>query len=253
MHWNTYRPANDLLQDRVILVTGAGDGLGRCAAVSFARHGATVVLLGRTLKKLEAVYDEIENAGLPKPAIYPMNLEGASPKDYGDLAQVVAGEFGRLDGLLHSAATLGPLSPIANYPVEAWLRVCHVNLTAPFMLTQACLKLLMESPDASVVFTHDRVADEGRAYWGAYGVSKAGGVGLMRMLASELQTNTRVRVNALDPGPAATRLRLQAFPAEDRSLLPTPDSLMPAYLYLIGPDSRGRTGELFHAQRSPEA
>ena len=181
-----YQPAADLLQNRVILVTGAGTGLGRTIAHSLSAHGATVILLGRTIRQLERVYDEIEQAGGPQPAIYPMNLEGATPKDYLDLAQVLETEFGRLDGLLHNATLFEGLTPIANYDLELWYRTLQVSLNAPFMLTHAVLGLLNRSTDASVVFTADRVSEIGQAYWGAYAVAKGGAETLMKILASEL-------------------------------------------------------------------
>jgi NAD(P)-dependent dehydrogenase (short-subunit alcohol dehydrogenase family) len=239
-----YQPSADLLRDRVILVTGAGDGIGKAVSLALADHGATVVLLGRTLKKLERVYDAIEEAGNPQPAIYPMNLEGASPKDYEELANVVGGEFGRLDGLLHNAAELGDLRPIQHYDIMVWTQVLQANLTAPFLLTQACLGLLREAPAASLVFTHDSVADEPRAYWGAYGVAKGGLRTLAGILAQELESNTSIRVNLIDPGPVATGLRLQAYPAEDRSRLRSPEEVVSPYLFLMGDDSRHLHGEV---------
>lgn len=244
----SYTPAPDLLKERVILVTGAGDGLGAAAARAFAAHGATVILLGRTVRKLERVYDEIEAAGFPQPAIYPLNLEGASAKDYQEMADRLAENFGRLDGLLHNAAELGVLSPVTHYSIELWYRVLQVNLNAPFVLTQACLPLLRASKDASVVFTSDRVGRRGRAYWGAYGVSKAAIEGLMEILADEFEANTSVRVNSLDPGAVRTRLRARAYPGENPAKLPTPETVMDAYLYLMGPDSAGVTGKKFTAE-----
>jgi NAD(P)-dependent dehydrogenase (short-subunit alcohol dehydrogenase family) len=243
--WN---PAPDLLKDRVILVTGAGDGIGRACARAFAAHGATLILLGRTIRKLESVYDEIEQAGHPQPAIYPLNLEGAAPKDYEDLAATLQQEFGRLDGLLHNAAMLGTLTPIVHYDVELWLKSIQVNLNAPFLLTRACLGLLMASPDASVLFTSDRVGRHGKAYWGAYGAAKAGIEGLMQTLADELEVNTRVRVNSIDPGAVRTAMRALAYPGEDPGQLPSPDDIVKAYLYLMGAESQGRTGRQFKAQ-----
>lgn len=243
-----YNPAPDLLQDRVILVTGAGDGIGRAAARRLAAFGATVVLLGRTLRKLEQVYDEIEQAGHPQPAIYPMNLEGAAPKDYSDLAQTLDREFGRLDGVLHNAAMLGSLTPIIHYEIELWYRVLQVNLNAPFLLSRALLGLMLRSADASIVFTADSVSDAGRAYWGAYGVSKGGVQTLMKMLASELEENTPVRVNSIDPGKVRSNLRLQAYPAGDPSEWADPEAILGVYLYLLGPASKGITGQTFKAQ-----
>lgn len=243
-----YTPPADLLKNRVILITGAGDGIGRAAALACAAHGATVVLLGRTIAKLERVYDEIEQAGHPQPAIYPMNLEGATAKDYTDLAATLEREFGRLDGLLHNAAQLGSLSPMAHQDINLWFKVMQVNLNAPFLLTRACLGLLMQAPDASIIFTTDEVGRRGRAYWGAYGVSKAGLEGMSQILAQELETNTHVRVNSLDPGAVQTRLRTVAYPGENALANPSPESIMPIYLYLLGPDSQGINGQQLSAQ-----
>ena len=243
-----YSPAADLLKDRIILLTGAGGGIGRVVARCLGAHGATVILLGRTIRKLEQVYDELEQIGAPKPAIYPMNLEGATPKDYADLAQVIESEFGRLDGLLHNAALFQGLTPIANYDIESWYRILQVNLNAPFLLTQALLGLLNRSADASVVFSADRVSDEGQAYWGAYAVAKGGAQTLMKMLASELETNTPIRVNSIDPGRVRTPMTLKIYPGREPEQWPTPEAVQQAYLYLLGPDSRGVTGQLIHAQ-----
>ena len=243
-----YPPAADLLKDRIILVTGAGDGIGRAAARRLGAQGATVILLGRTIRKLEQVYDELEQAGAPKPAIYPMNLEGATPKDYADLAQVIETEFGRLDGLLHNAALFEGLTPIANYDLELWYRTLQVNLNAPFLLTHALLGLLNRSTDASIVFTADQVSEEGQAYWGAYAVAKGGADTLMKILSSELETNTAIRVNSLDPGRVRTALTQKAYPGRNPAAWADPEAVLNAYLYLLGPDSRGVTGQRFRAQ-----
>ncbi len=245
---STYSPPADLLADRIILITGAGDGIGRVAALTCAAHGATVILLGRTIGKLERVYDEIERAGHPQAAIYPLDLAGATAKDYADLAATLEREFSRLDGLLHNAALLGSLSPMAHQDVELWFQVMQVNLNAPFLLTRACLSLLMQAPDASIIFTGDQVGRSGRAYWGAYGVSKAGMEGMSQILAQELEANTQVRVNSLDPGVVRTRLRTLAYPGENALANVLPEAVMPDYLYLLGPDSRAITGQQFEAQ-----
>ncbi len=237
-----YKPSDDLLENRVILVTGAGDGIGRAAALAFAAHGATVVLLGKTVSKLEAVYDKIERAGGPEPAIFPMQLEGATPYDYGELAHAIDSNLGRLDGILHNAALHPYLSRIKDYETEDWLKVIQVNLNAPFMITQACLPLLERSPDASVVFTTDAAGRRGKAYWGAYGASKFAIEGLTQTLAAELE-NTPIRVNCIDPGPTRTAMRKRLFPGEDNATLKAPEVLMPLYLWAIGPDSQGVTGQ----------
>jgi NAD(P)-dependent dehydrogenase (short-subunit alcohol dehydrogenase family) len=243
-----YQASADLLAGRIILVTGAGDGIGAAAAKACAAHGATVILLGRTTRKLEAVYDAIEEAGHPQPAIYPMNLEGAAPKDYEELAATIDNEFGRLDGLLHNASLLGTLTPLGQYDIEQWYKVMQVNLNAPFLLTRACLDLLKKSEDASVVFTSSSVGRQGRAYWGAYGISKAGNENMMQIWADELENNTSVRSNSINPGAVRTNMRARAYPGEDPNTLPRADEILATYLYLLGPDSRGVSGQQFNAQ-----
>ncbi|MCG8609238.1 MAG: YciK family oxidoreductase [Pseudomonadales bacterium] len=244
-----YKAPKDLLKDRIILVTGAGDGIGKAAAKSFAAHGATVILLGRTLKKLEAVYDEIEASGHPKPAIFPLNLEGAAAKDYEDLANSLDEEFGRLDGILHNAAVLGPRTPIDQYNTENWMQVMQVNLNAPFFLTQSLIPLLRQSNDASIIFTSSSVGRKGRAYWGGYAVSKFGVEGLMQVVADELDDeHNNIRSNSINPGATRTNMRAHAYPAENPAHNPAPEEIMPVYLYLMGPDSAGITGQAFDAQ-----
>lgn len=243
-----YRPAPEILKERVILVTGAGDGIGKAVAQALAAHGATVILLGRTIAKLEQTYDAIVAAGGPRPAIYPMNLEGAAEKDYVDLALKLDEEYGRLDGLLHNAGILGSRTPIEQYDVLEWQRVLLVNVTAPFVMTRACLPLLRKSADASILFTSSGVGRKGRAYWGAYAVSKFATEGLMEVLADELENTSAIRVNSINPGATRTNMRLKAYPAEDRDQLKKPEEITPAYLYLLGPDSKGVNGRRFDAQ-----
>ncbi|MDR5865775.1 YciK family oxidoreductase [Halomonas koreensis] len=243
-----YRPPEALLAGRVILVTGAGDGIGRTAALSYARHGATVILLGRTIAKLEAVYDEIEAEGLPQPAIFPLNFEGATLKDFHDMAETLDKEFGRLDGLLHNAGLLGRITPFEQYNPELWEQVMQVNVNGPIWMTQALLPLLQASPDASVIFTSSSVGRRGRAYWGAYAVSKAATEGFVQVLADEVDHLGSLRVNSLNPGATRTAMRKAAYPAEDPMALRGPEDIMPGYLWLMGPDSRGHNGEQFDAQ-----
>lgn len=240
-----YQPAPSLLKDKVIVVTGAGDGIGRVAAKTFAEYRATVVLLGRTLAKLERVYDEIEDAGGPQPAIYPINLEGASEKDYIELSDALHKEFGKVDGVLHNASELGERTPLANYAPDTWQRVMQVNVNAPFLLTQALLPLMEKAEHASIVFTSSGVAQRGRAFWGAYAASKAAQDNLMQTLADELDGALNIRANSINPGATRTRMRAAAYPAEDPNTLPAPDDHMPLYVYLIGEDSVGVNGEIF--------
>jgi len=242
-----YSPSPELLKNRVILITGAGDGLGRAAAKTFSQHGATVILLGRTPHKLEQVYDEIEALGAPQAAIYPLNLEGATPEDYHTLADTLEQEFGQLNGILHSAAWLGALTPLENYDAETWFKVMQTNLNGPVMLTQACLPLMHRSETPSILFTLD---DKNRAYWGAYGVSKMALSGLVKTWADELENDApsgnrrRIRVNGINPGPTRTNLRTKAYPGELPSGIPSPEEKMNDYLYLIGNDSQQISGEI---------
>lgn len=244
-----YHAPEQLLKDRIILVTGAGDGIGKAAALTFARYGATVLLLGRTVAKLEAVYDMIENEGGQKPAIIPLNLEGATEKDFDQVATAIEDAFGRLDGILHNAAVLGSLTPMEQYEVPVWNKLMQVNVTAPFMLTRALLPLLRQSESASVVFTSSSVGRKGRAYWGAYAVSKFAVEGLMQVLAEELKDDEHnIRVNTINPGATRTTMRAMAYPAENPIHNPTPEDIMPLYLYLMGSDSENITGQALNAQ-----
>jgi len=243
-----YHPPANLLQDRVILITGAGSGIGRATARACAAHGASVVLLGPIGQQLEGVYDAIEAAGHPQPALYVLDLEKAGPADYAGLVNSLAQGLGRLDGLLHNAALLPFLSRIDDYEPEVWSQVLQVNLTAPFLLTQACLPLLRAAPDASILFTSDSVGRRGKAYWGAYGVAKFGIEGLMQTLADELEGSTPIRVNSIDPGAVRTDLRIRVYPGADPAGWALPEQIMADYLYLLGPDSKGVTGQAFNAQ-----
>src|ERR1700741_938783 len=240
--------APEELKGRVIAITGASSGIGRAVALACARHGANVILIGRNARKLEAVHTEIEAAGGPEPIIALLDLEKALAGDYDQLAAAVLDRYGRLDGLLHNAGLLGTLSPIEHYDVPTWCRVMHVNLTAAFALTQVLLPLLKKSADASVVFTSSSVGRRGRAYWGAYAVSKFALEGLSQVLADELEGTSAVRVNTLNPGRARTAMRRPAYPAEDLETVPVPAALTGPYVALLGPASRGVTGRAFDAQ-----
>ena len=243
-----YQAQANLLANKVILVTGAGAGIGRSAALTYAAHGATVILAGKTIEKLESVYDEIEQAGYPQPAIYPIHFGGAVMKDYQDMHDTIAKEFGRLDGLLHNASVLGDRKSIAQTDSEKWLEVMQVNTNAPFMMTQALLPLLEKAEAASVIFTSSSVGRKSRAYWGAYAVSKFAIEGLMQTLADELNETSNIRVNSLNPGATNTEMRRQAYPGEDPNSNPSPEQIMPIYLYLMGQDSLGVNGQAFDAQ-----
>lgn len=243
-----YQAPDNLLRDKVILVTGASDGIGRAAALAFASHGATLVLLGRKVDKLEAVYDAIESAGGAQPALFPLDLAQAGEQDFRQLATALEDNFGRLDGLLQNASVLGERRPIANTSWSSWEEVMQVNVNAAFLLTRALLPLLERAPQASLVFTSSGVGRTGRAYWGAYAVSKFATEGLMQVLADELENTSRVRVNSLNPGATNTAMRRAAYPAEEPRRNPAPEDIMPAYLYLMGDDSIGVNGQALDAQ-----
>jgi NAD(P)-dependent dehydrogenase (short-subunit alcohol dehydrogenase family) len=235
-----YQPPADLLHGRTILVTGAGDGIGRCAARTLAAYGANVVLLGRTQTKLEAVYDEIRATTDTDPTIATCDLETATSDSYGELNDLITEHYGRLDGLLHNASMLGPRVPLEHYDLASWRRVMQINIDAVFLLTQAVLPALRGSSDASVVITSSSVGRQGRAYWGAYAVSKFAAEGFAQVLADELAHEGRIRVATLNPGATRTRMRATAYPGEDPSTVPAPEVRMDLYLYLLGPDGRGR-------------
>ena len=247
----SYAPAAGSHAGRIVLVTGASDGIGQALALSLARQGATVALLGRNQRKLTRTYDRIVADGGPQPALLPFNLETAAAAEYDALFDALDREFGRLDGLAHVAGILGDLSPLEQYDVPTWCKVLHVNLTAAFLLTRTLLPLLRRSGDASIVFTSSSVGRIGRAYWGAYAASKFGIEGLMQVLAHEMAGTTRIRVNALNPGPTRTAMRRQAFPAEDADRLPAPGAVLAPYLYLLGPAGRDVTGASIDCQDRP--
>ncbi|MDP2140888.1 MAG: YciK family oxidoreductase [Gammaproteobacteria bacterium] len=242
-----YTAAPDLLKAKTILVTGAGDGIGRTAALTYAQHGATVILLGRTVAKLEKVYDEIMTISAPEPIIHPLDLQNASDEDYRILGDNILEQCGQLDGLLHNAAILGPRTPIQFYPVDSWMQLMQVNVNAPFMMTRALLPALQAAPEASVIFTSSSVGRKGRAYWGAYSVSKFAVEGFMQVLSDELRQTSSIRVNSIDPGATRTAMRKAAYPAEDPYTLKGPEDLMPLYLYLMGSDSKSVTGQALTA------
>ena len=248
MNPKEYKSRPDLLKDRIILVTGASDGIGRALALECASLGAQVILHGRNTAKLEAIYDEIEGlAQAPRPSIAVMDLATADSSAYTSLADSLAEEFGRLDGLVHNAGILGERYSIEQYDAAMWQRVMHVNVTSAFALTQVCLPLLSQSGDPSILFTTSGVGQTGKAFWGAYAVSKFATEGLSQVLADE-HRDGKLRVNCVNPGATRTNMRLEAYPAEDRDALKTPEDILPVYLYLLGPDSKGVTGQRLEAQ-----
>ncbi len=245
---SNYHPAPALFKERVVLVTGAGQGIGAAVSIALAQHGATVILLGRTTRKLEAIYDLIKEADGPTPAIYPMDLEGAKPEDYATLNETIIKAFGRLDGLLHNASILAGLTPLEQHGIEQWYKIMQINLHAPFLMTQALMPALRAAKSASVLFTSSTVGRKGRAYWGAYAVSKAGNESLMQIMADELESNTKIRANSINPGATRTSMRARAYPGEDPERVTKPEEIVDSYLYLLGEDSKGVSGRQFDAQ-----
>jgi NAD(P)-dependent dehydrogenase (short-subunit alcohol dehydrogenase family) len=242
-----YQAAKDLLNSKTILVTGAGDGIGRAASIEFAKHGATVILLGKTVKKLENVYDEIVNAGYPKPAIVPLDMKGATEQNYIDMADTIAEQFGHLDGLLHNASQLGALGPFEHIDLTSLETILKVNVTAQAIMTKSLLPILRKAEHASIIFTSSSVGRKGRAYWGPYAFSKFATEGMMQVLADECD-NTSVRVNSINPGATRTEMRAKAYPGEDPKTLKTAQEIMPSYLFLMGNGSIDTNGQAFNAQ-----
>jgi NAD(P)-dependent dehydrogenase (short-subunit alcohol dehydrogenase family) len=242
-----YQPKTDLLRNRIILVTGASDGIGREAALTYARYGASVILLGRNEDKLRAVAQELQHQSGGTPHWFTLDLLTATPQDCERLAQRVAGLAPRLDGVLHNAGILGDVVPMSQQDPQTWQNVMQVNVNATFFLTQALLPLLLKSDAGSLVFTTSSVGRQGRAGWGAYAASKFATEGMMQVLAEEYKQQN-LRVNCINPGGTRTAMRASAFPTEDPAKLKTPRDLMPLYLWLMGDDSRRKTGMSFDAQ-----
>lgn len=242
-----YQPKSDLLTNRIILVTGASDGIGREAALTYARYGAEVILLGRNREKLQAVEQAISQLNRCPARSFTLDLASATPESCQQLARAIGQQVPRLDGVLHNAGILGDIVPLAELDAQVWQQVMQINLDATFYLTQALLPLLLKSAAGSLVFTTSSVGREGRAGWGAYAVSKFATEGMMQVLADEYK-NRHLRVNCINPGGTRTKMRASAFPEEDADKLKTPADLMPLYLYLMGDDSRRKTGISFDAQ-----
>lgn len=242
-----YQAPADLLTNKTILITGAGDGIGAEAAKTYAKHGATCILLGRTVEKLEKVYDDILAAGGKEPAIVPLDMKGATHQDYQEMGKTIVDQFGKLDGLLHNASILGHLSPFGDIKPEEWNDVMQINVTGAAFMTQGLLPALKLSDRASVVFTTSSVGRTGRAFWATYSVSKFATEGMMQILAAENSASS-VRFNCINPGGTRTQMRAKAFPAENAELLKTPADIMPMYLYLMGDDSSEVNGQSLDCQ-----
>lgn len=244
----SYTYPKDVLHDRIVLITGSSDGIGKALALHAAGLGAQVILHGRSVQKLEKLYDSIEQIdGAPRPSIAVMDLESANAESYTTLAQSIESEFGRLDGLVLNASILGERYSIEQYDAVLWQKVMHVNVTSVFAMTQVFLPLLQAADDPSVIYTSSGVGRTGKAFWGAYAASKFATEGLSQVLADE-HRHSKLRSNCINPGATRTNMRLAAYPAEDRDLLKRPQDILAPYIYLLGPDSKGVTGESFDAQ-----
>ena len=244
----SYTYPDDILRDRIILITGSSDGIGKALALHAASLGAQIILHGRSVQKLEKIYDAIDELdGAPRPSIAVMDLESANAESYTTLAQSLETEFGRLDGLVLNASILGERYSIEQYDAVLWQKVMHVNVTSVFAMTQVFLPLLQKSVDPSVIFTSSGVGRTGKAFWGAYAASKFATEGLSQVLADE-HRHSKLRSNCINPGATRTNMRLAAYPAEDRELLKRPEDILAPYVFLLGPDSKGVTGESFDAQ-----
>ncbi|WP_426360075.1 YciK family oxidoreductase [Pseudocolwellia sp. HL-MZ19] len=235
------------LANKVILVTGAGDGIGKQAALTYAQLGATVILLGKTTQKLEAVYDSIVEQGSSQPAIIPLDFKGATKQNYLDMVSTIKDQFGRLDGALLNGAMLGELSPFTQIHEQIWNDVMQVNVNSQYLLSQALLPLLQTTKESSLVFTTSGVGNRGKAYWGAYSVSKFAIEGMMQVIADEYDT-TSVRTNAINPGATNTKMRSVAYPGEDSESIASTADIMPAYVYLMCNSSIEVNGQVINAQ-----
>lgn len=242
-----FQPKSNAFHNKTILITGAGDGIGKEAAKQFAHYGANTILLGRTVSKLESTYDECIALGNGECAIIPLDMEGATPNNYTDMAQTIEAQFSKLDGVLHNASILGQLQPFGQIPEAEYNQVMQINLNGTFFMTQALLPVLKKADNATVIFTSSSVGVKGRAYWGTYAISKFATEGMMQCLADEY-SNSTIRFNCINPGGTRTSMRASAFPAENPDNLKTPEAIMPTYLYLMDDDSIGVTGQTFVCQ-----
>lgn len=242
-----YQAQPNCLTNKTILVTGAGAGIGKAAAMHYAQYGATVILLGKTVAKLEQVYDDIVNAGYPQPAIIPLDMKGATAQHYKDMVSTILSQFPFIDGALLNASILGELTPFTQISEQIWNDVMQVNISAQMKLAQALIPAMVQAPSSSLIFTTSGVGNKGRAFWGPYSISKFATEGMMQVIADEYE-GSNLRVNAINPGATKTNMRATAFPAEDKGLIAQANDIMPLYLYLMSDDSKHVTGKRLDAQ-----
>ena len=240
--------SNKNLKDKIVLITGAGDGMGKAAAIEYASQGASVILLGRNVKNLEKTHDIIISENSPSPMISLMDLSKADGNDYQELSDNLMNKYGHLDGLLLNAAILGDRSPISQYDISTWVNTIHVNLTSQFILTKSLLPSLEKSTGASVIFTSSGVGKIGKAFWGAYSVSKFGVEGLCQILSDEYQNDKTIRFNCINPGAIQTKMRKSAYPLEDPQKLLTPEDVLDKYVWLMSDDSKEIDGQSIDCQ-----
>ncbi|WP_273431580.1 SDR family NAD(P)-dependent oxidoreductase [Chitinibacter tainanensis] len=250
-NWQHYQAPAGAMQDRVIMVTGAGQGIGAMAAVELAKLGATVILVGRNEKKLSRTYDAIESVGGPQPAAIPMDLAKVGEAELAQLGLLIQKEFGRLDGILHAANGFSHLSPLNIQKLDEWVDMFRVNVAAPFAMTRALMPLLSKAPDAAVLVLGESHAFEAKAYWGGFSVSKAGQQNWVQIAASEWDKQPQLRINLLVPGPIQSPFRLATHPAEPKESLPETSAIMPAIMYWLGEASRGQSGQTLHFAAAP--
>lgn len=246
-HMFEYQAKPHSLANKTILVVGAGSGIGKTAALTYAQYGATVILLGKTTEKLEQVYDEIVALKAPEPAIIPLDLKGASKQHYRDMAATIQSQFGKLDGVLFNASILGELTRFVDIHEQTFEEVMKVNVEAQLYMAQALIPVLELAEHGSIIFTSSGVGNKGRAFWGPYCLSKFATEGMMQMLADEYEDSS-LRCNAINPGKTRTSMRAKAYPGEDPNTLKTPEQIMAVYLYLMSDDSIGTTGQVLKAQ-----
>jgi len=243
-----YITTKDCLHNKVILISGGGSGIGRAAAIAFAKHGARLILTGKSLKNLEFTYDQFLAEGFTPPLIHTIDFESATEADYQKINTVIFNEFGKLDGLLNNAGILGDKTPLESYKVKMWKKVFDINVHAPFLLTKSLLPSLKESKNASVIFTSSGVGKKARAYWGAYSLSKFATESMMQIFSEELENTSNIRVNSIDPGSVRTKMRAAAYPAEDPLSVAGAEEIMNAYLYLMSNESLEINGQSIAAQ-----
>ena len=245
---NDFEPTKDCLKDKTILVTGTGSGIGKATAKTLSKFGAQLILLSKDTEKLESLHEEIIQQGFKEPLIHPMNFESAQEEEYLGVKKAIQDKFGKLDGLINNAGVLGEKKPLGQYQYSIWKKVLNVNLDSAFLLTKTLLPLLNDSKLGSVVFTSSGVGKKGRAYWGAYAISKFATEGMMEVFADELENTTKIRVNCINPGAVRTKMREEAYPAEDPEKNPLPKEIMNLYVYLMSDASEGVNGQSINAQ-----